>query len=192
MHKRPAFTLVEVLISITLLGIILPALYSSVDLLHDSNTHLFEYMQKSRNEVQISQTLFLDIASSDGNITHSNGEFDHICMEHTQNSLYGLSLAKVCWIVLKKEHALLRIEGGVFHLPLKEDERVEVDLVMKNLSLFDVYRQKDKVVVLLKQNKQEPVAFMVQGITQPQVKQKKNPNKVKKRSQQNVSGKRPS
>ena len=48
MLKRPAFTIIEVLIAIALMGIILPALYESVALLRDSNTHLFSYLEKAK------------------------------------------------------------------------------------------------------------------------------------------------
>ncbi len=183
MQKRSAFTLVEVLISIALLGLILPALYSSVDLLHDSNTQLFQYVEKSKKEIQATQTLYLDIASSDGNLTLRKGEFDRICMERTKNSLYGLSQPKVCWVVLKEGHTLVRIEGAAYHLPLKEEEEIEADMAMNDVELFDIYWKKDKVVVVLKQKKQNATTFMVQGITKPKPKKRKRKKtqKAKKR-----------
>jgi prepilin-type N-terminal cleavage/methylation domain-containing protein len=181
MQKRAAFTLIEVLISIALMGLILPALYSSVDLLRDSNSQLFDYLQKSKKEIRATQTLYLDIASSDGNLTLTNGEFDRLCMESTKNSLYGLDSAKVCWLVLKREHTLIRAEGSIYHLPLKEEERVEVDPVMQQIKLFDIYWSKDKVVVILQQKDQKPVTFMIQGITKPKPQKKKSkPNKKAK------------
>jgi prepilin-type N-terminal cleavage/methylation domain-containing protein len=181
MQYRAAFTLIEVLISIALMGLILPALYSSVDLLRDSNSHLFDYLQKSKKEIRATQTLYLDIASSDGNLTLSNSEFDGICMESTKNSLYELASAKVCWLVLKREHTLIRVEGSDYQIPLNEEERVEVDSVMEKIELFDIYWSKDKVIVILQQKGQKPVTFMVQGITKPKPK--------KKKSKQNKKGK---
>lgn len=180
-HKRAAFTLIEVLISIALLGLILPALYQSVDLLRDSNHQLKNYLIESKKGTLATKTLYLDIASSDGNLTLKNGEYDRLCMERTRNSLYGLSSAKVCWVVLKKEHTLVRVEGSVYHLPVGLNERVEVDPVMQNTALFDVYWQKDKVLVLLQQENQEPVTFMVEGITKPKPKKKKKDKKKKKK-----------
>ncbi|MCF6206730.1 MAG: prepilin-type N-terminal cleavage/methylation domain-containing protein [Sulfurovum sp.] len=172
MQKRAGFTLIEVLISIALLGLIIPALYQTVDLLQDSNEHLKEHLYKSRKETQATQTLFLDIASSDGNLTITNGEYDRLCIEQTHNSLYGLSVAKVCWVVLKHEHTLVRVEGSRFHLPVALDERVAVDPLMKQMVLFDLYWEKDKALVMLQQKGKEPVAFMVQGITKPKPKKK--------------------
>ena len=189
MRLRGAFTLIEVLISIALMGLILPALYQTVDLLRDSNSHLWDYLQKSKKEVAATQTFYLDIASSDGNLTIKKGEFDRLCIEKTYNSLYGLPVAKVCWLVLKDKNTLVRAEGSTYHLPVGLEERVEVDPVMEDLELFDVYWNKDKVLVLLQQHRKEPVTFMVQGITKPQLKKKKS--KKKKTGKKNKKNTRP-
>lgn len=178
MRQRAAFTLIEVLISIALLGIILPALYKSVTLLRDSNSHLFAHLVKAKDQAKSTKTLFLDIASSDGNLTLHKDEFDRLCMEKTNNSLYGLSPAKVCWVVLKQNKTLVRVEGTGFHLPVGMEEKVEVDAVMKDMTLFDIYWKGDKVLVILQQKGKEPVSFMVQGITKPKPKKAK-PKKVK-------------
>jgi len=173
MGRRSAFTLLEVLISIALLGLILPALYESVELLKDSNKHLFEYVEKSKKVTKATEILYLDILSSDGNLSIKKDDFSRLCIENTRNSLYELPSAKVCWIVMKKDHALLRVEGNGYVLPLRADDRVEADLVMKDLEVFDVYHNKDKVLVLIQQAKKEPISFMVQGVTKPKKKKKK-------------------
>ena len=88
--------------------------------------------------------------------------------------LYALSVAKVCWLVLKKDKTLVRVEGNNYHIPLGLEERVEVNPVMKNVEIFDVYHEKDKILVLLQQYAKEPISFMIQGISKP-VKKKKIP-----------------
>ena len=186
MRQRAAFTLIEVLISIALLGIILPALYQSVTLLRDSNSHLYDYLMKAKAETRATQTLFLDILSSDGNLTLHKDEFDRLCIEKTNNSLYGLSQAKVCWVVLKRNRTLVRAEGTAFHLPIRGEEKVEVDAVMKDMALFDIYRKGGRVIVVLQEKGKEPVSFMVQGITKPKPKKAK---KKKKKAKKPSSGK---
>jgi hypothetical protein len=171
----------EVLISIALLGLILPALYRSVDLLRDSNQHLLGYLEKSKKISKATQTLYLDILNSDGNITIKKDEFSRLCIEETRNSLYALPSAKVCWIVLKKDNTLARVEGNGYHLPVGTEERVEIDPLMQNVALFDVYHEKDKVLVLLQLHEQEPISFMVQGVEKPKKKKKKKEKKTKKK-----------
>lgn len=167
MQKRIGFTLIEVLISIGLLGLILPALFSAVKMMRQSNAHMLTYLEKSKKVAKGTKVLYLDILSSDGNLKIKRDEQVQLCLEETSNSLYGLSLAKVCWVVLKKENTLVRVEGNKYKLPLKYEDKVEVDKVIKHIEIFDVYHQKDKVLVLLKQQNKEPISFLIQGITKP-------------------------
>ena len=109
MANRKAFTLLEVLISIALMGIVIVALFSSVDMMQDSNQQLAQYLDKSKKTTNATKVLYLDMIDSDGNITITKDEFSRVCIEETRNSLYALPSAKVCWIVLKKENTLARI-----------------------------------------------------------------------------------
>lgn len=177
MSNRKAFTLLEVLISIALLGIVIVALFSSVDMMQNSNQQLAQYLEKSKKITRANKVLYLDIIGSDANITIKKDEFSRVCMEETRNSLYALPVAKVCWVVLKKEKTLTRIEGNAYHLPVGSEERVEIDPIMTDIEVFDVYHEKDKVLVLIQQQGKEPISFMVQGISKA-VKKKKATEKT--------------
>jgi len=177
MGNRKAFTLLEVLISIALLGIVILALFSSVDMMQNSNQQLAQYLEKSKKITKATKVLYLDMVSSDGNITMKKDEFSSVCIEETRNSLYALPSAKVCWVILKKDKTLARIEGNAYHLPLRTEERVEIDTIMTDIEVFDVYHEKDKVLVLIQQKGKEPISFMVQGITKV-VKKKKTTEKT--------------
>lgn len=180
MLNRKAFTLLEVLISIALMGIVLVVLFSSVDMLQNSNQHLLHYLKKSKKITKASKVLYSDLMGSDGNISIKKDEFSRVCIEETANSLYALPLAKVCWVILKKNNTLVRIEGNGYDLPLGREERVEVDPVMKGMEIFDLYHEKDKILLLLKQEGKEPISFMLQGITKPVKKKAVVKSKAKK------------
>jgi len=167
MLNRKGFTLLEVLISIALMGIVIVALFSSVDMLQNSNEHLLKYLKKSKKITKASKVLYTDLMGSDGNISIKKDEFSRVCIEETKNSLYALPTAKVCWVVLKKNKTLVRIEGNGYDLPVGLEERVEVDSVMKGLEIFDIYHEKDKILVLMQQEGKEPISFMLQGISMP-------------------------
>ncbi|MFT7879465.1 MAG: prepilin-type N-terminal cleavage/methylation domain-containing protein [Sulfurimonas sp.] len=183
MLKRKAFTLLEVLISIALLTLVMLALNRSVAILRDSNSHLLDYLRTAKTETKVLNTLYRDIIGSDGNLTISKDEFSRLCIEETTNSLYELPTAKVCWVVLKQDNTLLRIEGNNYHLPVGYEEQVEVDVLVKHLELFDTYQEKDKVLVVMKEQNKEAMGFMMQGITKSEPKKKKN-NKAKAQASQ--------
>ena len=168
-HKKDAFTLVEVLISITLLSLVLMALYKSSDLLRRSNKQLYHHLEHINDAVRGSQTLYLDLLQSDGNITIERKEksFDRLLIQQTQHSLYGHQTIKVIWLVHKKENTLLRIEGNDYHLPLKSEEHVEIDNISEHIELFKVYRGKkpDKMLLIIKSSGEEVQSFMVQNIS---------------------------
>lgn len=176
---RRAFTLLEVLISITLLSLVLMALYKSTDLLHRSNQHLYHHLEQAANSIKGVQTLYMDILQADHNITvNQEKEFHQLIIENTGHSLYGLPRAKVAWLVYKDDNTLLRVEGSEYSLPLKNEEKVEVDPILKDMEIFQVYKSKnkDKILVLLQVKGSDPQSFMVQGISQPPAVQTTNPN----------------
>jgi len=175
--KKRAFTLIEVLISIVLVGIILPPLYKLITLMQDSNKQIFSYVEKQKQESKAIQTLYLDILSSDGNLTIQKNEFSRICIENSQNTLYGINQAKICWVVLKENNTLVRVEGNSYHLPLDLEEKVEVDTIATNLEIFDIYRYKDELLTIIKEQNKDPISFMVYGVNKPIKKSKKDKKK---------------
>jgi len=190
--KRGAFTLLEVLISIALLSLVLLALYSSLSMLRSSNHQLFEHLKKAVVEKKVTETLFLDIAGSEGKIDIKRDEFSRLCIEHSVNSLYGLSSAKICWIVSKDKKNLLRTEGNSYKLPIESEQKVAVDMVMDNMEVFQVYYNKVSVLVVLKQVGKEPVSFIVQGVNEPvKIKKKKIKKKRRNKSRKPPSRKPP-
>ena len=166
-NKKFAFTLIEVLISITLLSLVLMALYKSADILRDSNMHLFRYLEKSTHALKGSKTLYLDLMHSDHNISiKREKKFHRLTINNTTHSIHGLAQAKVVWLVYKEKSTLLRIEGGNYSIPLKSEQRVEIDMIAENIELFRIYKskKKNKILAMIKTKGQEPQVFMAQNI----------------------------
>lgn len=177
-NNKSAFTLIEVLISITLLSLVFMALYKSADILRDSNMHLFKHLEKSTQTLKGSKTLYMDLMHSDHNITINTEEkFHRLTINSTTHSIHGLSLAKVVWLVYKEGNTLLRVEGGKYNMPLKSEEKVEIDVIAKNIELFKIYKskKKDKILAMIQTKGQEPQIFMTQNIPlKPVVKANEN------------------
>jgi prepilin-type N-terminal cleavage/methylation domain-containing protein len=181
MKKRKAFTLIEVLISVALLSIVMLGLYGALNMQRSSNKHLFSYLSKAIDGDRVIMVLYRDIMFSDGNLTIEKGEFDRFCIENTSNSLYGLSRAKVCWVIAKEENQLLRSEGNGYRLPLKHEDKVAVDKTIKHITLFDISRKKGDILVMIAAANEKPYAFMLQGIEKiEKVKKKKKKKKKSK------------
>ena len=191
LSAKKAFTLIEVLISITLLSLVLMSLYRSSDILRKSNKHLYEHLQKSTKSIKGNMVLYMDLLQSDSNITiNDKNKFHEITMENTSNSLYGQIKAKVSWLVSKKDNTLLRIEGNNYQLPLKQDSYVEIDPIVQKVELFKIYKNKksNKILILLKYGGGTVQSFMIQnrqiGKTKEQIEAEKkrlsapNPNAI--------------
>jgi hypothetical protein len=143
------------------------ALYKSADLMRSSNLHLFNYLQRASTTLQGSTTLYKDLMHADHNITINTEEkFHRLTISNTSHSLYGLAQAKVVWLVYKNDNTLLRVEGGQYNIPLKGEERAEIDVIAKNIELFKVYKskKKDKVLAMIQIAGQDPHLFMAQNI----------------------------
>jgi prepilin-type N-terminal cleavage/methylation domain-containing protein len=179
LKRRLGFTLLEVLISIVLVGIIIPPLFKLITLMQDSNSQIFHYVDKQKQEAKAMNAMYLDFLSSDGNITITKDEFSRVCIENTLNSLYGLHSAKVCWVVIKDGNRLIRVEGNDYKLPLGLEDKVESDAVLDNLKLFDIYRNKDDILVIIQQQNKQPITFEIYGVHKPLKKSKKKKGKKK-------------
>ena len=173
MPHRFAFTLIEVLVSIVLISLVLLGLYRSLDIQRDSNRRIREHLQTTLEADRSAKTLYLDLLESDGNLTIHQDDFDRLCIGKTSHSLYQLYRPKVCWLVTKSDRTLLRIEGLDFSLPLKENSTVAVDRVMRKTVLFDLYRQKEEILVLLQNENRKPLAFMVRGLKKAKIEKKR-------------------
>ena len=164
---RKAFTLIEILIATALLSIVLIGLYGVLDTQKRSVLIIKENLDKSIDHDRVIMVLYNDILKSDGNISLKKGERDRLCIEATRNSLYELGRAKVCWVVLKEDDTLVRIEGNNYRLPLGLEDKVEADRVLKGVKLFDITRYKDNILAVIQEAKKEPYSFLLQGIKPP-------------------------
>ncbi len=193
MRLRGAFTLIEILISTALLSIVLIGLYGVLDTQKRSVSIIKENLDRSIDYDRAIMVLYNDILKSDGNITLKKGERDRLCIEATRNSLYELGSAKVCWLVLKEQDTLIRVEGNGYRIPIGLEDKVEVDRVLKGVKLFDITRSKDSILTVIQEANKEPYSFLLQGIKEPpkpkpKIKPKKPSDKNSTNNQKSKGG----
>jgi len=186
---RKAFTLIEILISTILLSIVLTGLYSILDTQRRSIKIIKKNLDRSIEQDRAIMVLYNDILKSDGNITIKKSERDTICIESTRNSLHGLDAAKVCWLVLKENDSLARVEGNNYKLPLGMEQRVEVDIVAKGINLFDIYRDTKlgNYLVVVQESTKDPFSFLIQGKIAPPKPKKKPKKKTNNNNDTNIT-----
>jgi len=180
MSKRSGFTLIEVLISIALLSMVMLALYSSLKIQRISNKKVHDFLDRSLASDKMIMVLYNDILHSNGVISKQKADMGPVCIDETSNSLYGLSYAKVCWLVGKNDDTLLRVEGNDYKLPIRSSVKVELDTIAKGVKIFSITRKKDKVLVVLQLAGEKPYAFAVEGIEKPKKKKTKAKKKPRK------------
>lgn len=108
--RKNAFTLVEVLISILLLGIIFTYLYSTIDSLKLQNMHYLKKSESIEQEKKLFSMINFDVAEASSVSVSRSGRYDILRLK-TKNSLYGIIEPNVMYFVSKKENALIRVES---------------------------------------------------------------------------------
>jgi prepilin-type N-terminal cleavage/methylation domain-containing protein len=161
--KRTAFTLVELIISIFLLGLIVTFLYSSLGNLQKSNEFLASKQTKLTKRDMIVNVLYDDIFLSDPASIKIRGIENSIIDINTTNSLYDIEKPSVAWLIEGDQNTLLRFESVMPFSRMNSDNEdlYHISKVAENCEKFKVYRskKKDKILVHLKLKDQEPIIF---------------------------------
>jgi len=160
-----AFTLIEVLVSVILLGIISLFISSTIFQTKNNNIIFKKQIQKDLKLETITDILQKDIYQSKEIFVNSQKRYSILYIK-TKNSIYGISEPFVIWLVLKENNTLVRLESSkVISLPIQEEfkKNLFVDIATLNCTNFSVNLSKDKnsVLVFLEKNNKNKVLFEV-------------------------------
>lgn len=142
---RNAFTLIELMVSITILSIMMLFLYQSYASLNMSNSILKEEVGSLSKAQEIKKVIYLDFLLSHHKsvkIDKKERNEDFIIMQ-SSHSLHKRYNPYIAYIV--KQEKLYRIESlnKIKNYDLKRDESYEVDYIAEVKS-FRVYKSSDK------------------------------------------------
>ncbi len=157
---KKAFTLVEVIISVILLGLIVTFIYKALENMQTSN-QIFKTKSKDlEKEEKIIKLLYEDILEADY-IKITGGKKYKAVELKTNSSLYNISKPKVLWFVSNHKSTLVRAEST--KLPLNYENRFlsHITKVKENCETFVVKRsnKKDKILIYIKFKNEKPIVF---------------------------------
>ncbi|OQX74335.1 MAG: hypothetical protein B6D59_02920 [Campylobacteraceae bacterium 4484_4] len=185
---KRAFTLIEVVISIFLLGITVMFLYGAIDNLQKTNTIFAKNVKQMQQKEEILSLLYNDLFLAD--TLKLKGVDTSLIELNTTNSLYHIEHPNVAWLVSKEKNTLLRIESVLPFSTMTRENRgyYHVLRIASDCEVFKVYqsKKKDKLLINIKLKDQEPIVY---EFFKPLAKRKTEPKKRDPQSQNPPSSK---
>ncbi|WP_072682456.1 type II secretion system protein J [Arcobacter sp. LA11] len=160
---KKAFTLLEVVISITIFMIILVFMYKTLDDTELSNSKFESHINK-KDEINHLYNIFTeDIAESKGKIDFlQDRDKNSMVMFKSNNSFHNAFYSNITYMISSNNH-LVRIESkDKFQ---KEKSSIEfynssfIDILLKDIEKFIVLQKDDKVLFIVKQKDKEKIVF---------------------------------
>lgn len=171
MNKR-AFTLVEMMISITIFSIVIIFLYQALDITKKSNKFYTKQLEKLESKSDIKKLIFEDIINSEGNTTKGISEDkngNQIFKFKTSNIFHNPFYTNVTYL-LSKEDNLLRIESKDIFDKNKMHSFIDntyIDIVENNVTKFKISKnKKDKksYAVYIEYQEKDSIIFTLKSI----------------------------
>ena len=161
MIKRDAFSLVELIISVVLLGIIVTFLYSTVSSLEKTNK-IF-----ASNEKQLSQReKVIDVLYDDIFLANSlkiEGLKNSMLSMQTSNSLFDIAHPYVTWFVSHQKDTLLRFDSTIKFQDINSEnaDYFHISKIGENCEVFKIYQSKKKenILIHIKFKDQDPIVY---------------------------------
>ncbi len=166
--KKSGFTLIEVLVAVTLMSIIVLFLINSSFNLQKGYDSLYKSESKSFSDYDRKELIYMDILEASQIDIDSNRKFDILTLK-TKNSLYQRENCYVIYTVLQKGNKLIRLENdNNISLPVSQEEIYKTGflIVKEDLEEFKILRNEEKkkqdlLMVYIKDKNQIPDLFEI-------------------------------
>lgn len=167
---KKSFTLLEVVISVTIFLILLTFLYKVLDDTKLGNKKFEEYIEKSASANDIYKIIVEDIAESVNKIEISvDKNKNSTVMFKTNNTFYKSSYKNITYLVSSSNH-LVRIESKEKFQKLNSGisfyENSYIDILLKDIKKFIVLEKNDKYNFIIEKEDKKTVvipAFKMTG-----------------------------
>jgi len=164
--KRRAFTLVELLVSIALFGLIAVFLFGTIGGLRKQQAF---YKEKERIVALKNRDLSLMRSDFDRPETvmvsdTEKKEFAQVSVNGSNHSLYGIDRPNVVWLVLKANNTLVRLESSLpITLPISPEALyfTHSDVIGEHCELFRLYDSPKNRLIYMKFENESPLVVEV-------------------------------
>lgn len=158
---RKAFTLLEMLIAISLLSIIVIFLYNTYASLQKSNDFYGHELSSASHEQKLRKTIYLDLALSLPNsfqLTNRDKDSDVIILQ-SSHSVHRRIMPYIAYLL--KDGKLLRVESSQkLSYPFTGNEEMLID-DLGEIGSFRIFQKEDAFLVHLEQDKKQMMLFRV-------------------------------
>lgn len=163
---KKGFTLVELLVSIVLFGLITVILFGTIDNLR---AQLSFFKEKEGHLGEKNRILSLmrgdyDRPASLQILPTSEKNFNTVSISGSNRSLYGMYRPNVMWMVLKQDRTLIRLESASpITLPIRPESLYQIhsDTIGKECEIFRVYQSSSGRMIYIKFTNESPLLLEV-------------------------------
>jgi prepilin-type N-terminal cleavage/methylation domain-containing protein len=160
---KKSFTLIEMLISISLFGIIIVFLYDTLELSQKSNQFFTEKIELSQKEINIKKVLFNDIINASIINIFEDKNKNFIITMKSKNIYHKAFYNYITYIVSKKNN-LLRIEHKHKYNKGKNSLRTDdkyIDIVLKDIEIFKVIKNTKEIIIAFKTKNKDTTYLLI-------------------------------
>ena len=144
-HLKPAFTLIEVIVSVVLLSLMITYLYNALGVLQNSNSSLLSKEKQLDTRDFLFGLLYKDLfEATSTTITSTQSKDFDILKIKTVNSLHDISTPNVIYVVVKEDKKLIRIESPYLFalpIPMESTYMLYADEIATDVEFFKIYSE---------------------------------------------------
>jgi prepilin-type N-terminal cleavage/methylation domain-containing protein len=159
--KRKAFTLIELVLSIFLLGIIVYFLYGAVASLQKSNTIFSKESQRAFYNQKVLSMLQKDLFFATK--MELEGYDNTLANLQTNNSLFDIDAPYVSWMLKPDLKKLVRFESTLpfSQMKAKNSAYYHMSIIPKKCEKFRIYQSKkrENILIYIKFEGEEPLMY---------------------------------
>lgn len=166
--NKKSFTLIEVLISVTILVLVFVFLYSQFNLAQKSTKKTTQIEKTSTKRAKVIELLYNDLITSRDIVPTSRQKYDRFLEAfQTQNSLYGMINPFIKYVVISKNdgYRLVRLEGKRKDIGLlNANSDFYIDEIVKDIQYFRVNVTNEYIEFFIKAEKMKDIYLKIKRV----------------------------